>query len=118
MVWFGAVLTLAAWVLLGTWTSLAGLVAGVIVLDVGIQVALIANQHIIYALEPAARSRINTVFMTSMFLGGAAGSALSFAAWSYGAWPGVSLLGAVLAVLALTAKLRARRSPAQALSDR
>ncbi|WVT76887.1 MFS transporter (plasmid) [Sinorhizobium chiapasense] len=118
VVWFGAVLTLAAWVLLGTWTSLAGLVGGVIVLDVGIQVALIANQHIIYALEPAARSRINTVFMTSMFLGGAAGSALSFAAWSYGAWPGVSLLGAVLAVLALTAKLRARRSPAQALSDR
>lgn len=110
VVWFGAALTLAAWVVLGAWTSIAGLVVGVIVLDIGIQVALIANQHIIYALEPAARSRINTVFMTSMFLGGAAGSALSFAAWSYGSWPGVSALGLALAALALAAKLLARRA--------
>ncbi|SDB00063.1 MFS transporter [Sinorhizobium sp. NFACC03] len=110
VVWFGAALTLAAWVVLGAWASIAGLVVGVIVLDIGIQVALIANQHIIYALEPAARSRINTVFMTSMFLGGAAGSALSFAAWSYGSWPGVSALGLALAALALAAKLLARRA--------
>ncbi|WDZ79604.1 MFS transporter (plasmid) [Ensifer adhaerens] len=109
VVWFGAALTLAAWVLLGAWASIAGLAVGVIVLDIGIQVALIANQHIIYALEPAARSRINTIFMTSMFLGGAAGSALSFAAWSYGSWPGVSVLGLALAALALVAKLLARR---------
>ncbi|WP_065376608.1 MFS transporter [Ensifer adhaerens] len=110
VVWFGAALTLAAWVVLGAWASIAGLVVGVIVLDIGIQVALIANQHIIYALEPAARSRINTVFMTSMFLGGAAGSALSFAAWSYGSWPGVGALGLALAALALVVKLFARRA--------
>ncbi|MEI2298588.1 MFS transporter [Ensifer sp. MJa1] len=107
VVWFGAALTLAAWVILGMWGSIAGLVIGVVILDIGIQVALVANQHIIYALEPAARSRINTVFMTSMFLGGAAGSALSFAAWSYGSWLGVSLLGPALALVALAAKLHA-----------
>lgn len=112
VVWFGAVLTLAAWGLLGAWTSITGLAAGVILLDVGIQMALIANQHIIYALDPAARSRINTVFMTSMFLGGAAGSALSFVAWSSASWPGVSLLGLGLAAVALALLLRARRGAA------
>lgn len=116
VVWFGAALTLSAWGILGVWASLAGLVIGVIVLDIGIQVGLIANQHIIYALEPAARSRINTVFMTSMFLGGSAGSALSFAAWSYGGWFGVSVLGFGLAGLALAAMLLARRAARLAIS--
>ncbi|MGO4621497.1 MFS transporter [Ensifer sp. 2YAB10] len=116
VVWFGAALTLSAWGILGVWASLAGLVIGVIVLDIGIQVGLIANQHIIYALEPAARSRINTVFMTSMFLGGSAGSALSFAAWSYGGWFGVSALGFGLAGLALAGMLLARRAARLAIS--
>ncbi|QFI69468.1 MFS permease [Sinorhizobium alkalisoli] len=79
-----------------------------IVLDVGIQVALIANQHIIYALDPQARSRINTIFMTSMFLGAAAGSALAVALWSYDAWSGVSLLSFALASIALAIRLRRR----------
>ncbi|MGX1262136.1 hypothetical protein AB7M37_006696 [Sinorhizobium fredii] len=69
---------------------------------------MISNQHIIYALDPQARSRINTIFMTSMFLGGAAGSALAGAAWSYGSWSGVSLLGFALASVALCIRLRRR----------
>ncbi|HEV7308476.1 MFS transporter [Ensifer sp.] len=117
VVWFGAVLTAIGWTVLATWTSIAGLVVGVIVLDIGIQVALIANQHIIYALDPTARGRINTVFMTSMFLGGALGSALSFGAWSFGSWPGVSMLGIGFAALALAAKAVAHRA-ARAVSSK
>jgi predicted MFS family arabinose efflux permease len=104
----GATLALAAWGVLGMWASIPGLVVGVIVLDVGIQVSLIANQHIIYTLDPQARGRLNTVFMTSMFLGGAAGSALAFSAWSYGAWPGVALIGFGFAAFALCVRLRAQ----------
>jgi predicted MFS family arabinose efflux permease len=104
----GATLALAAWGVLGMWASIPGLVVGVIVLDVGIQVSLIANQHIIYTLDPQARGRLNTVFMTSMFLGGAAGSALAFSAWSYGDWPGVALIGIVFAAFALCVRLRAQ----------
>jgi len=73
----------------------------VVVLDFGIQSALISNQHIVYALDQEARSRLNTIFMTSMFLGGAAGAGMATAAWSYGGWTGVSMLGAALALLAL-----------------
>lgn len=101
VVWLGALLVMAAWMIFGLWTSLAALVIGVIVLDFGVQSALISNQHIVYALDPAARSRINTVFMTSMFLGGAAGAALSTFLWSHGGWGGVALMGAALAIVAL-----------------
>jgi len=61
--------------------SLVGLAIGVILLDVGIQATHIANQSIIFALNPAARSRINTIYMVSYFIGGAVGTFLSSIAW-------------------------------------
>ena len=81
--------------------AIAGLVVGVIILDFGIQSALVSNQHLIYALDPAARSRLNTIFMIGMFLGGAIGSAVATFAWRQGGWTGVSLLGGGLAIIAL-----------------
>jgi len=108
----GALLTLIAWVIFGIWGSLTALVIGVIVLDFGVQSALVSNQHIVYALDPEARSRLNTIFMTAMFLGGAAGAALATAAWAYAGWNGVSILGAILAVVAVTIQIAQRRARA------
>ncbi len=105
MVWIGAGLTIAAWLIFGVWASIVSLIIGVVVLDFGIQSALISNQHIIYALDADARSRLNTVFMTGMFLGGAAGSAMATFAWGEGGWHLVSLLGAALGVAAFAVKL-------------
>ena len=105
----GALLTLAAWVVFGAWPAMGGLVLGVIVLDFGVQSALVSNQHVIYALRPEARSRINTIFMTGMFLGGAAGSAGAMAAWKYGGWLAVCGLGTVLGALALVLEVTAHR---------
>ncbi|WP_275791196.1 MFS transporter [Pararhizobium gei] len=112
VVWLGAGLTIAAWVIFGAWASIMSLVIGVVVLDFGIQSALISNQHIVYALDADARSRLNTVFMTGMFLGGAAGSALATLAWGYGGWLLVSVLGAALGLAAFSVKLlHHRRHP-------
>lgn len=116
VVWLGAFLTLVAWIIFGVWASIAALIIGVIVLDFGIQSALVSNQHIIYALDPDARSRLNTVFMTGMFLGGAAGSAIATAAWGYGAWPAVCVVGALLAIVAVGVRVldqRAHPNPAK-----
>lgn len=104
VVWLGIILTIVAWLMFGLWSSLIALVVGVIVLDFGIQSALVSNQHIVYALDHEARSRLNTIFMTAMFLGGAAGAALASAAWSYDGWIGVAVLGGSLGIVALVIK--------------
>src|SRR6201999_3099004 len=64
----------------GQW--LWGLIAGVIVMDLGVQAGHVANQTRIYALIPEARSRLNTVYMVTYFLGGALGSALGAWGWT------------------------------------
>jgi predicted MFS family arabinose efflux permease len=96
----GLGLLTAGWVLLWVFGHrMAGLIAGVVVLDVGMQALQISNQTRIFALSHAARSRINTVYMIVFFLGGAVGSALSAIAWSRWQWSGVCGWG--LAMLAL-----------------
>ena len=76
-----------------------GLIAGVVLLDVGVQSCQISNQARIHSLGDEARNRINTVYMVSYFLGGSLGSILgSFFYASFG-WPGVCIFG--LATLAV-----------------
>jgi predicted MFS family arabinose efflux permease len=77
-----------------------GLVLGVIVLDLGAQANQIANQTRILGLDPGARGRINTIYMTAYFLGGSLGSLLSTMAWARWEWGGVCALGLGLLGLA------------------
>jgi len=77
-----------------------GLILGVIVLDLGAQATQIANQTRIFGLEPGARGRINTIYMTVYFLGGSLGSLFSTMAWAHWGWGGVCALGLGLLGLA------------------
>ncbi len=88
-------------------TSIIGLVIGVIVLDVGVQVAQTSNQARVFALKPEARSRLNTVYMISYFLGGAVGSATGIAAWQAYGWVGVCIAGMLFSLIATANHLRA-----------
>lgn len=112
MIVAGAVIVLAAWLLIRLWDTLAGMVLGVVALDFGVQIALISNQHIVYALRPEARSRLNTVFMCVMFLGGALGSAGAAWGWAHGGWPLVALIGLGASALAAMLQLFFARKPA------
>jgi predicted MFS family arabinose efflux permease len=77
----------------------AGLVAGVILMDLGIQVGHISNQTRIYGIDPAARSRLNMVYMSCYFTGGGLGSLLGALCWNWAGWWGVC--GFACAVLCL-----------------
>lgn len=69
-----------------------GLVVGVVALDVGAQMMQVGNQTRIFGLGAQARSRLNTVYMTMFFIGGAVGSALASLAWARWQWNGVCVL--------------------------
>jgi predicted MFS family arabinose efflux permease len=86
---------------LGSW--LWGIALGVILLDLGAQANHISNQARVYSLRPEARSRLNTIYMVSYFVGGASGSWLGTAAWVRFGWPGVCVLGGSMALVALIA---------------
>ncbi len=51
--------------------------------DLGVQAALVAHQTIIYGLEPEARSRLNALLFTGVFIGMAAGSAVGSAIFAH-----------------------------------
>lgn len=110
----GASMVVVSWLMFGLWDSLIGLMVGVIILDLGAQSTLISNQHMIYALRPEARSRLNTLFMSSMFAGGAFGSIGSITAWEAGGWTAVCGFGAALALTALLVQKFGRAAVAPA----
>lgn len=83
--------------------TLWGLVAGVILLDLGAQAAHISNQARIYAIRPEARSRMNTAYMVAYFIGGAFGSYGGAWGWSRAGWWGVCLVGLTMTVAGLLA---------------
>jgi predicted MFS family arabinose efflux permease len=101
----GAFATLLAWLVLAGWNSLAGLIFGVILLDFGMQSAMVANQQVIYGLKPQARNRVNSLFMVGMFVGGSLGSGGAMLAWKVANWQGVTCSAIVVALTAFLAPL-------------
>jgi predicted MFS family arabinose efflux permease len=97
----GVLTVLVAYGVLAVVPGLAGLVLGVLLLDAGVTLSMISHQTIILALDDGARGRINTVFVTALFIGGAAGTIGSSLAWHHAGWPGVVAFGAALALVAL-----------------
>ena len=103
----GLTVVILSWVV--TWIfgyHIAGLVVGVLMMDAGAQANQVGNQTRIFALAHCpgtaygARSRINTVYMTTYFIFGALGSYLGAYAWERWQWPGVCSLAMLLLALA------------------
>lgn len=81
--------------------NLAWVIIGIILLDFGIQGAQVSNQTKIYSINPDERSRLNTVFIVSNFIGAAIGSLLGSWAWNLYKWNGVCLVGLIMLLVAL-----------------
>lgn len=81
--------------------NIVGLIAGIILLDLGLQGVHVSNQTRIYALLPEARNRMNTVFMTMSFIGTSLGSGIGLWVWDLAKWSGVCVAGIGLVLLAI-----------------
>jgi predicted MFS family arabinose efflux permease len=103
--------TLAGYLLLLTFgRSLVGLLAGIVLIDVGVQSGHVANQSRIYSLAPTARSRINTFYMVSFFIGGALGSYLGPLGFNIAGWTGFCAIPVAALAFALVYFIRAERN--------
>ena len=98
----GLILLLLSWAAI--WyghISVLALIVGILVLDLTVQGVHITNQTVIYRVKPEARNRLTAGYMTSYFIGGAAGSLISASAWQHAGWSGVCAIGAIVATLNL-----------------
>lgn len=98
----GLILLLASWVPLSLAEySLLALIIGVILLDFAVQVTHVSNMNAIYQIRPEARSRMNTGYMVSYFIGGMLGSIASTYLYSNYGWIAIIIAGTVLGLLGL-----------------
>lgn len=99
---FGGCLQLMAWT--SAWLfgdTYAGLIIAIILADIGAQFLQISNQSGSLQQLPEATNRVNTIFMTTMFIGGSLGTFCSGLGWSMTGWTGVCLVGGCFALATL-----------------
>ncbi|RCJ39057.1 MFS transporter permease [Nostoc minutum NIES-26] len=89
--------------------QLWGLIVGVILLDMGVQVTTVSNQALIYMLPEETHSRLNALFVTFYFFGGAIGSFLGAYGWNLWRWNGVCTAGMFLLIVAFAALTLGRK---------
>lgn len=99
---------IALWLALGSFLfmgffgqHLAGLIIGVVLMDLGVQSGHVSNQTRIYSIDPSARSRLNMVYMFCYFIGGGLGSLLGAICWHHAGWWGVCGFGSLVLLLGL-----------------
>ncbi|MFC6338916.1 MFS transporter [Pseudomonas sp. CCM 7891] len=96
--------------------SVIGLAVTGVVLDFCVQMNMVLGQRAIYALDANSRSRLNALYMTSIFIGGAFGSAIASSVYEHGGWLGVVLVGSAFPLVALLRFLRVSRQEAVAMA--
>ncbi|KND58973.1 Permease of the major facilitator superfamily [Candidatus Burkholderia verschuerenii] len=82
------------------WGVGALVVTGVL-LDFAVQMNMVLGQREIYGLHAVSRNRLNAIYVTSIFVGGACGSAFASRIYESGGWHFVALLATAFPLLAL-----------------
>jgi predicted MFS family arabinose efflux permease len=111
----GISLVLAAYVafaFLPLWVG--AVIVGAVLLDSGLRSSMVANQTLITAVAPEARSRFNTVFAAHIWAGNATGAFLASTALAHYGWLAVCAIAVCASCGALLLQWRTRsaqRSP-------
>lgn len=91
---FGSCLQMAAWLtafFLGD--TYGGIIAAIMLVDIGSQCQQLSNQSGCIAEVPGASNRANTIFMTSLFTGGCMGTFAAGMVWGDYGWTGICAVG-------------------------
>jgi predicted MFS family arabinose efflux permease len=98
----GAILQIVAWAIAFFFgDTYVGLIISIIMIDVGLQCLQLSNQSGCIQEIPEASNRVNTVFMTTYFIGGSLGTFLAGLGWKWAGWTGVCIAGTGMAVISL-----------------
>ena len=98
----GAVLQIVAWMVVYVFReSYVGLIVGIILVDIGVQCQQLSNQSSCIQELPEASNRVNTIFMTTYFIGGSLGTFCAGQGWMAAGWLGVCLVGVAFASASL-----------------
>ena len=97
--------------------SVAWMVAGVLLLDIGAQSIQVSSVALMYTLDPSSHSRINTIYMTLFFTGGALGTLAGILCWHFGGWNGV-LAEMFVSALGVVVLLNKERMEANGASEK
>lgn len=81
--------------------ALAALLLLTIVIDAAVQVNQVVSQRLIFSGAPETRGRVNALYMTITFIGGALGSVLGTLTYHWGGWTATATLGGLIGLLAL-----------------
>ena len=99
LTWIGIAILAISWAFLYFGgKSLISYILGYGIINLGLAIVHTSNQNIIFRLRPNAKSRINSIYMTIYFTGGACGSALGVYAWHHGGWTMTCIVGLCLVV--------------------
>ncbi|SEP85757.1 Predicted arabinose efflux permease, MFS family [Pseudomonas sp. NFACC02] len=86
--------------------AVIGMAVTGIVLDFCVQMNMVLGQRSVYALDAKSRSRLNALYMTSIFIGGAIGSVVASALYDHGGWTWIVIAGSAFPLIALLAFLK------------
>ncbi|MFC6168790.1 MFS transporter [Acinetobacter terrestris] len=97
--WIGCSILIGSWLFLyfGA-VSLLSYILGYGLINLGLAITHSCNQNVIFRLRPDAKSRVNSLYMTLYFIGGACGSALGVYTWHHGGWSMTCIAGLCLVI--------------------
>lgn len=94
------------------------IIACAIIMSLGFQGVSILNQTLLFSLNPGARSRINTAFVTNNFAFGAVGSLLASWLWAFGGWRSICIGATCALAISLSVWFASRRKLDRAIGKR
>ena len=98
----GVSFVVLAWCLMALLQNFyAGIIAGVVLIDIGMQCVQLSNQSATMKLCPTASSRMNTIYMVTYFVGGSFGTFLAGTLWSLFGWYGTVAAGLGMVLLSV-----------------